>query len=290
MLNSLHLVPRTTFGGTAYAPAGESLFPSDSIAPLQSYPTIDTIVENLQDEVEHLRRDVELHNNLLHELSHNVKNPLTTILLLAERIQRVQYDPATAKYFATLYDNVDRICNIINRVSTELRQHHTANGEVAVAGEEVISMTTIIAHLLEEYRMRAVEKSVRIQYHASTEDLYLLGDRSSVIEIFDNLFSNALKYTPFGSTITIVVKHTEQTLTVAIQDEGYGIKDEEKHLLFRKFSTLSARPTNGEESTGLGLYITQRLVHAMGGTISCESTWMHGATFTVQFTRYTSIH
>lgn len=238
-------------------------------------------MDRLQGEIEHLRKSVEIHNNLLHELSHNIKNPLSSILLLAERIQRLRYDPATAQYFSTLYDNVDRICNIINRVSNELHEHNASVGEPGI-----VVVSSVLGELVEEYHLLAVEKSVRIQHYTTSDVLCVLGDASSVSEILDNLLSNALKYTPVGSTITIHSRMTSSTISIAISDEGKGIKDEEKHLLFQKFSKLTARPTNGEDSTGLGLYITQRLVHAMHGSIRCDSTWGNGATFIIELPRY----
>jgi signal transduction histidine kinase len=253
----------------------------------QSIPTliqdrdISADMRRLHEEIEHLRKNVEIHNNLLHELSHNIKNPLSSILLLAERIQRFRYDPSTAQYFATLYDNVDRICNIINRVSSELHEHQTVAHSVGI-----VVVSSILDELVKEYHLLAIDKSVRIQYYATPEKLCVLGNESSICEILDNLLSNALKYTPPGSTITIHSQATPTSICISITDEGKGIKDDEKHLLFQKFSKLTARPTSGEASSGLGLYIAQRLAHAMNGVIHCNSTWGNGATFTIELPRY----
>jgi signal transduction histidine kinase len=121
----------------------------------------------------------------------------------------------------------------------------------------------------------------------------------------DNLISNALKYTPMGKSVSVtaevvdVVRHNKalvgadmdnlddaafvQCVRISITDEGPGLTDTDKNRLFQKFARLSAQPTGGESSTGLGLAITKRLVELMNGRVWCESEYGYGARFTVEF-------
>jgi signal transduction histidine kinase len=118
----------------------------------------------------------------------------------------------------------------------------------------------------------------------------------------ENLLSNAVKYSPPHTSIWLSVEslstpngqqnETTQNdaeqgdwvkgLRISVRDEGPGFQDAEKHKLFGKFARLSAQPTGGEDSTGLGLSIVKKMVEAMNGKVWCESEAGKGATFIVE--------
>jgi signal transduction histidine kinase len=99
-----------------------------------------------------------------------------------------------------------------------------------------------------------------------------------------NLVSNALKFSQNGTAITIeCTTAPNNTIQIRVSDQGPGLTEEDKSKLFGKFMRLSARPTAGEHSTGLGLSIVKKLVEAMNGKVWCESTLGKGATFYVEF-------
>jgi signal transduction histidine kinase len=112
-----------------------------------------------------------------------------------------------------------------------------------------------------------------------------LADEQMLNQILDNIFSNALKYSPHGKSIFVRVESRETVVRVEIQDEGEGISPEDMTKLFGKFARLSARPTGGEHSTGLGLSIVKKMVEAMNGKVWCESEVGKGATFIVELPR-----
>jgi signal transduction histidine kinase len=105
--------------------------------------------------------------------------------------------------------------------------------------------------------------------------------------VLDNLISNAIKYSTFGKKVYIRLLQTQQSVRCEIQDEGPGLSKKDHQKLFGKFARLSARPTGGEHSTGLGLFIVKKLVTAMDGQVWCESELGKGATFVIEFVRAT---
>jgi signal transduction histidine kinase len=121
-----------------------------------------------------------------------------------------------------------------------------------------------------------------------------MADRGAVSQVFENLLSNALKFSPSGTTVTLVARYSEDNSTccgdgsspgcirVEVRDEGPGLDAEDMAKLFGKFARLSAQPTGGEHSTGLGLSIVKRLVEGMQGRIWCESEREKGAVFIVE--------
>ena len=102
-------------------------------------------------------------------------------------------------------------------------------------------------------------------------------------QVLDNLISNAIKYSPPGKPVSVRLLQTESAVRCEIQDEGPGLSDTDQQKLFGKFARLTAQPTGGEHSTGLGLFIVKKLVTAMNGKVWCESELGKGATFVVEF-------
>jgi len=107
-------------------------------------------------------------------------------------------------------------------------------------------------------------------------------DADRIREAIDNLVSNAIKYSPIGGKITVSVNHEGSNTVVRISDEGAGLSPEDLGRLFGRFQRLSAKPTAGESSTGLGLSIVKRIIDMHGGHVTADSAGPgQGSTFTV---------
>ena len=101
-------------------------------------------------------------------------------------------------------------------------------------------------------------------------------------EEVDNLGSNAIKYSPIGGKITLLVDHDADNTVIRVTDEGAGLSPEDLGRLFGRFQRLSAKPTAGESSTGLGLSIVKRIVDMHDGQINADSRGPgQGSTFTI---------
>jgi two-component system sensor histidine kinase/response regulator len=111
-------------------------------------------------------------------------------------------------------------------------------------------------------------------------------DGAALNQVLDNLLSNAIKFSPPGKPIRLTVcPPSNGYVECQVQDEGPGFLESEKTRMFRRYGRLSARPTGGEPSTGLGLSIVRKLVLAMHGELVCDSTPGHGATFSFRLPR-----
>jgi two-component system sensor histidine kinase/response regulator len=114
----------------------------------------------------------------------------------------------------------------------------------------------------------------------------VLADPAALNQVLDNLLSNAIKFSPPGKQIRVVVCPSgARYVECQVQDEGPGFTDNDKTRMFRRYARLSARPTGGEPSTGLGLSIVKKLMLAMQGELDCESTPGNGATFAFRLPR-----
>jgi signal transduction histidine kinase len=107
-------------------------------------------------------------------------------------------------------------------------------------------------------------------------------DADRMREAIDNIVSNAIKYSPIGGEISVVVSREQNSTVIRITDEGAGLSPEDLGRLFGRFQRLSAKPTAGESSTGLGLSIVKRIIDMHGGHVTADSGGPgQGSTFTV---------
>jgi signal transduction histidine kinase len=107
-------------------------------------------------------------------------------------------------------------------------------------------------------------------------------DTDRIREAIDNLVSNAIKYSPIGGKIAVTVSHEGDNTVIRVADEGAGLSPEDLGRLFGRFQRLSAKPTAGESSTGLGLSIVKRIIDMHGGEVTAESGGPgKGSTFTI---------
>src|SRR5206468_5243470 len=114
------------------------------------------------------------------------------------------------------------------------------------------------------------------------ESLTVSGDPDRLREAIDNLVSNAIKYSPIGGEIAISVKRDDDDVLIRVSDNGPGLSPEDMSRLFGRFQRLSAKPTAGESSTGLGLSIVKRIIDMHGGEVSAASAGPgQGSSFTI---------
>ncbi|MCP4146745.1 MAG: response regulator [bacterium] len=104
-------------------------------------------------------------------------------------------------------------------------------------------------------------------------------DPEHMTQVFDNLMSNAIKFSPPGSTIYISLEQKDNLAKVTVKDEGPGISENDQARLFKEFQRLSAKPTGGETTTGLGLVIVKKIIEAHSGFLEVTSKPGEGATF-----------
>ena len=104
-------------------------------------------------------------------------------------------------------------------------------------------------------------------------------DFSAVTQVMSNLIGNAVKFSPLDSKVLITTEALENCVRFSVHDEGPGLSIEDQKLLFKEFQTLTARPTGGEKSTGLGLAICKKLIHLHGGKVGVSSQLGKGSTF-----------
>jgi signal transduction histidine kinase len=145
---------------------------------------------------------------------------------------------------------------------------------------EPADLVALLRDLVDANQPLAARKDQTITLMAPTAIDWLC-DSDRIREAIDNVLSNAIKYSPIGGRIEIAVDRSDQSAVIRISDEGPGLSPEDIARLFGRFQRLSAKPTGGETSTGLGLSIVKRIVDLHGGTVVAETTGPTGTTFKI---------
>ena len=146
-----------------------------------------------------------------------------------------------------------------------------------------IDLGLALGQVIETQRPHATAKQQTIHLQTEPTPATAILDPGVILQILENLVSNAVKYSPPSKEMFVRLKKLPNAVRVEVQDEGPGLCAEDQKKLFGKFARLSAKPTGGEHSTGLGLSIVKKMVEAMNGKVWCESELGRGATFIVEF-------
>lgn len=221
-------------------------------------------------------------NEFLGIAAHDLKNPLAGIRSSAEILLRyyIQEERA-AKFIQNIIVSTDQMLDIVTNL-LDVNKIESGGYEVHIRRIHL----EVFDKKIENYQARAAEKAIMLSHEPI--DAAILADEFALHQVFDNLISNAIKFSPKWSKVVVrMVRHLSESgeakVRIEIQDEGPGLTEQDKLKLFSKFARLSAKPTGQESSTGLGLSIVKRLVEAMGGQVWCESEQGKGATFIVEF-------
>ena len=144
-----------------------------------------------------------------------------------------------------------------------------------------VDIAALVSEVADANQPLAVNKQQSITVSA-TPNLTTACDADRIREAIDNLISNAIKYSPIGGKISVQVGQEQNKNVIRIVDEGAGLSPEDIGRLFGRFQRLTAKPTAGESSTGLGLSIVKRIIDMHGGEVTAHSAGPgQGSTFTI---------
>jgi signal transduction histidine kinase len=210
---------------------------------------------------------------------HDLKNPLQNILSTARMLRRSKESNETEKevFISNIISQTDRMFNLIKKL---LDHNAIEQGNMKVINS-TFRVNDVCTELLTNFKDEASRKDLEIDYHENSLNEEIHTDKEILYEILQNLFSNAIKFSPRGKSITLKSITENDRLKYEITDEGPGFTDSDKQKMFTKFSRLSAKPTGDEHSTGLGLSIVKRLCELIGGDVVLESLENKGSKFVV---------
>lgn len=236
--------------------------------------------EQLERRNHHLVTLDEEKNNLIKILAHDMRTPINHVQGLAQifLLSNSHLQPDDRAVIERISDAAIRLNKMITNI---LDIDSIENDRVKILMDNV-ALAPLLTQVLKSFERHAARKDITVSFLQKTNP-EIRGDALFLIQIFENLVSNALKFSPKGTEICVRMEEQGESVLIAIKDQGPGLNEEDKHLLFKRFQRLSAKPTDGENSTGLGLSIVKKYVELMNGVVWCESEEGRGAEFLIKF-------
>jgi signal transduction histidine kinase len=215
-----------------------------------------------------LRQANAFKSEMLGTVAHDLKNPLGVILGRTEILKEI-----TTPLDENVHAQIDRIRDSANRLTgmlDDLVASAMADALDITIKPEAVDVTLLVQGVVEGNRPIAARKGQTITFTGRI-NRPVICDPERIHEAIDNLVSNAVKYSPIGGAINVSVGQEADSIAIEVHDTGPGFSAEDMSRLFGRFQRLSARPTAGESSTGLGLSIVKRILDLHGGRIIIQT-------------------
>lgn len=222
----------------------------------------------------------KLKSNLLANLSHEFRTPLSGIIGISELLKEDVTGEEQLKLLNDISYSGRRLHDTLNSILL-LAQFESSE---IVIHKEKFNIAKELEAYTDKYKYKAEEKNLKLDLILSDKNLEIETDKDLFKQVFYNLYDNAIKFTDSGSiTIKLSSKYIDNKLNavIDIKDTGIGIPEKNLHIIFEEFRQVSEGFTRKYEGAGLGLTLTHKLLEIMNGSISCESKAGVGSTFTI---------
>ncbi|MBI2419026.1 MAG: PAS domain S-box protein [Ignavibacteriales bacterium] len=220
-----------------------------------------------------------LKNEFVSNISHELRTPLASIIGFAETIDSDRDMPNEMKteFNQIIMTEAKRLSKLINDV---LDISRIEEGKISLVKAE-FSIQEILEPLLEQYKKKIEDKGIVFWAELPKQKVYLLGDKARILQVFENILSNSLKFTNEGR-ITLLAQTLYREFELIITDTGIGIPKKDLPYIFQKFYRVS-RPGSEIPGTGLGLAFVKQIVDLHKGFITIQSEDQKGTTVVIKF-------
>ncbi len=224
-----------------------------------------------------LTRLNDLKNTFLGIAAHDLRNPLANIQMITDLLSSDD-NPLNVNESIELVSDIHRQTEyMLALLSDILDVTQIESGKLELITQEIDSQV-FLEEIVERHDKLAEYKHTHVVLDPM-EKGRICADKLRLRQVLDNLISNAVKFSPERTTVHVRAAHLGKEWRIEVSDQGPGISEQDRKRLFKDFARLSAQPTAGEKSTGLGLAICKRIIVAHAGQIGVESEPGHGATF-----------
>jgi two-component system sensor histidine kinase SenX3 len=228
-----------------------------------------------QERLDQMRRD------FVANTSHELKTPVGAVTLLAEAIESAADDPQQVRVFASrISAEATRLGQLTGRIMS-LSRLQSADG---VTEFDPVSVDEIIAASIEAHIVQADSANVEL-VRGGERGAYIRGDVQILIEAVGNLIANAIVYSPKSSRVGVGVAMDDDTVEIAVSDQGIGISETDRERIFERFYRADEARSRRTGGTGLGLSIVKHATHRHGGDVRVWSRPGRGSTFTIVLPR-----
>jgi len=232
------------------------------------------------DDITHLKKLDEMKSAFVSMVSHEIRSPLSTILSQIKILTDGLAGELGAKQ-ADILGKMSRKVEGLVALSNELLDLSRIEAGLIVQDKQQVQLMDILENLVGFMQARAKEKNISLSLKKANLPL-INADEKSLEEVFSNLITNAIIYTPEGGKVNVAGKVKGDFVDIKVNDTGYGIAPDEIPLIFERFYRVKTDKTRNIIGTGLGLPIVKSIVEAHNGTVKVESKEGAGSTFSVR--------
>ena len=238
------------------------------------YNGYDAIMEDLNKMAEALEKSAVLKTDFISNVSHELKTPLAIIQNYVSLLQDESLDRDTRqKYVSTVMQASRRLTDLISNI---LKLNKLENQDVIMEHEK-INLTKMLSEAVLNYEKVIEEKDLTVE--CDFDDTVIYSSPSYLEIVWNNLISNAIKFTEPGGSITVTLKEHIDRVVVSVKDTGCGISRETGEHIFEKF--YQGDTSHSGEGNGLGLPLVKKVIDILGGEISVKSELGRGSVFTI---------
>jgi signal transduction histidine kinase len=219
--------------------------------------------------------------NRFHQMTiHDLKNPLSSIMLLSDIVQQDIQDDKNSEYLDIIHQSTQKMLDLINN----FLDLHKLEAGVITLNKQFCFMPQIIDKCIIDNKASLDNKHQTINFeHNFPNDLAVKIDKMRIEQVVDNLISNAIKYSSSDTHIEVRLVHEKNKynncfVTLSVADQGQGYTESDFNKIFQRFQQLSAKPTGGETSTGIGLAICKEIINLHNGQIWAKNNGERGST------------
>ncbi|MCI0352509.1 MAG: hybrid sensor histidine kinase/response regulator, partial [Acidobacteriales bacterium] len=247
-------------------------------ARVQTQLTMKRLMDERKEHILQLEAAQAFKDRCFQMASHDLKGPLGNLRMAHSLMRTAMADDPRLNDVMDMAELTVKNMRVVIEEFLDLAA--LQNGKIEVRMSEV-RVDEAIRELVSQYRLTATEKDIALDSLPSS--VSICADKARFSQVLGNLISNALKYSPSQTTITLWAETADNRVRICVADQGPGIPAEERSRLFTQFGKLSTRPTMGESSTGLGLWIVKHLVQLQGGNVGVECPPEGGSIFWIEF-------
>jgi two-component system, OmpR family, sensor histidine kinase CiaH len=215
--------------------------------------------------------------NFMMAITHELKTPIAVAKLNLETMQKRKLDEQQQQ---KLLQNTLQETNRLNALCNNLLLSSQMEAGGYQATNEELNLTELVGECVNDFTVRFPLREVVMK---AAGDCFVYGDRFLLQMAVNNLIDNALKYSPKECPVTITVEAEEKSILLRVADMGKGIDEGEKQKVFDKFYRMGNAATKTAKGTGLGLYLTQKIVKQHKATITISDNMPAGAVFSIRF-------
>ncbi|MBN8807475.1 MAG: HAMP domain-containing histidine kinase [Sphingomonas sp.] len=229
---------------------------------------IGSLARALSDMSQALRARIDATEAFAADVTHEMKNPLASLRSAVEGLANVKDPALQERLLAIVRDDVQRL----DRLITDISEASRLDAQLSRAKFDAVDILGMLAWLIAQRTDRGVERGIRFRFdNRIRSDVQVMGEATRLERVFENLFDNAVSFSPDDGLIAVSAAIEQEMLVVRVDDEGPGVPTEQREAVFSRFQSIRPEGEAFGKHSGLGLAIGRTIIEGHQGTIIAES-------------------